>query len=159
MYSIQENNFINVPQEQIIKALKKYLEVRNQSIKGVFDNKSNSYLDNGGICTGLSSLWAFSQRQEERNTEDNDLYTISKLRILFNGLNKWYEAGANSNEIDWYEKDKDRDKNLIKSEDIEILLSTINILQNPPEGFTEIKSAIKLDTLSVAGKIFNLKFL
>jgi hypothetical protein len=155
MYSIQENNFINVSQKDIAKALKKYLEVRNEKTsEETFNNYSNDYLDKG-MCRGLSHLWAFSQRQEERNTEDNDLYTISKLRILLNKLHTWCVDEGNPNKIDWYEKDKKRDKELIKSEDIEILLSTINILHNPPEQFPEISKAIPLRMVNIGQQIFS----
>ena len=77
----------------------------------------------------MSHLWAFSQRQEESKDKDDNLYEISKLRNLINKLVTWYKNGGKSEEIDWNETHKISDIKLIKSEDVEVLISTINLLQ------------------------------
>jgi hypothetical protein len=90
---------------------------------------ASNYLSIKGVCSGLSHLWAFSQRQEDLKDNDDNLHEISKLRNLINKLVSWYKNGGKSEEIDWYETHKISDIKLIKSEDVEVLISTINLLQ------------------------------
>jgi hypothetical protein len=111
---------------------------------------ASNYPNKSGICAGLSHLWAFSQRQEERKDTKSQLDDISKLRVLIKKLVHWYNNLAKEDGIDWRDerkKDHQPDSTKIKSEEIEMLISTINLLHNSAN-----KLFVESDSEKLVGK-------
>jgi hypothetical protein len=106
------------------------------------DSSGNDLINQGGVCKGLSLLWSFNQRQEERKeqgpTTDEQISDPDKLLSTMEQIIKWSKTSDASNII-WHDPNIKHDKTnnneskKIKSQDIEILISNINSIQKSPK--------------------------
>jgi hypothetical protein len=125
--------------EKLNKNSLKTLPIKEvQDIVTQSDNYSH-IIDQRGVCNGLSLLWGFNQRQQERKKQgsaiDKQVSDADKLLSTMDQIIKWSKTPDASNII-WHDENHNKTNNnkskSIKSQDIEMLISHINSIQKSP---------------------------